>query len=55
MSTHSLNVVEEICTKVGIINKGNIIFDDTITALSRLKEEKNNNLEELFIQLTNEE
>ncbi len=55
MSTHSLNVVEEICTKVGIINKGNIIFDDTLTALSRLKEEKNNNLEELFIQLTNEE
>lgn len=55
MSTHSLNVVEEICTKVGIINKGNIIFDDSITALSRLKEEKNNNLEELFIQLTNEE
>lgn len=55
MSTHSLNVVEEICTKVGIINKGNIIFDDTLSALSRLKEEINNNLEELFIQLTKEE
>ncbi|MBS3944812.1 MAG: ABC transporter ATP-binding protein [Melioribacter sp.] len=55
MSTHSLNVVEEICTKVGIINKGNIIFDDTLSVLSRLKEEINNNLEELFIQLTKEE
>jgi len=55
MSTHSLNVVEEICTKVGIINKGNIIFDDYLSALSKLKEEKNNNLEELFIQLTREE
>ncbi|MEK6551903.1 MAG: ABC transporter ATP-binding protein [Bacteroidota bacterium] len=55
MSTHSLNVVEEICTHVSIINKGNIIFSDTIDQLHNLKKEKNNNLEELFIQLTNEE
>jgi len=55
MSTHSLNVVEEICTHVSIINKGNIIFSDTIDQLHKLKKEKNNNLEELFIQLTNEE
>lgn len=54
MSTHSLNVVEEICTNVSIINKGNIIFSDTIDRLHDLKKEKNNNLEELFIQLTNE-
>ncbi|MHB8931023.1 MAG: ABC transporter ATP-binding protein [Melioribacteraceae bacterium] len=55
MSTHSLNVVEEICTHVGIINKGNIIFNDTIKVLHNLKDENNHNLEELFIQLTNEE
>lgn len=55
MSTHSLNVVEEICTHVSIINKGNIIFNDTIDRLHNLKKEKNDNLEELFIQLTNEE
>lgn len=55
MSTHSLNVVEEICTHVGIINKGSIIFQDTIDALHDLKREHNHNLEELFIQLTSEE
>jgi len=55
MSTHSLNVVEEICTHVSIINKGNIIFCDTIDELHNLKKKKNDNLEELFIQLTNEE
>jgi ABC-2 type transport system ATP-binding protein len=55
MSTHSLNVVEEICTHVSIINKGSIILNDSIDTLHRLKVEKNNNLEELFIQLTNEE
>lgn len=55
MSTHSLNVVEEICNRVGIINRGKIIFDDSIEELENLKAQKNNNLEELFIELTNEE
>lgn len=55
MSTHSLNVVEEICTHVGIINKGNIIFNNTIEVLHNMKSENNHNMEELFIQLTNEE
>lgn len=55
MSTHSLNVVEEICTSVGIINKGSIIFNDNLQALQNLKRQSNNNLEELFIQLTKEE
>lgn len=55
MSTHSLNIVEEICTSVGIINKGNLIFHDSIDALKKLKDDRNNNLEELFIQLTDEE
>ena len=55
MSTHSLNVVDEICTHVGIINKGNIIFQDTIDALDKMKLNQNHNLEDLFIQLTNEE
>jgi ABC-2 type transport system ATP-binding protein len=55
MSTHSLNIVEEICTHVGIINKGNIIFNDSIAALHQLKQNRQNNLEELFIQLTNED
>jgi len=55
MSTHSLNVVEEICTNVGIINKGSIIFNDSIDILLKLKSEQNHNFEELFIQLINEE
>ncbi len=55
MSTHSLNVVEEICNRVGIINNGSLIFNDTIDVLEQMKSEKNDNLEELFIQLTNEQ
>ena len=52
MSTHSLNVVEEICSRVAIINKGNIIFDNDIKNLEILKKEKDHNIEELFIELT---
>jgi len=52
MSTHSLNVAEEICSRVSIINRGQIIFDDKIAALELLKSQKNHNFEQLFIELT---
>lgn len=55
MSTHSLNVVEDICTHVGIINKGKMIFRDRIDELHKLKEQHDSNIEELFIELTDEE
>ncbi len=55
MSTHSLNVVEEICTDVAIINKGNIIFRNKIDELHNLKMKHDSNIEELFIELTDEE
>jgi ABC-2 type transport system ATP-binding protein len=54
MSTHSLHIVEEICNRVGIINKGKLIYDGPIETLYKMKEEKNNNFEELFIELTSE-
>lgn len=55
MSTHSLNVVEEICTHVGIINNGNLIFNDKIETLLKLKQEHSRNLEKIFIALTEED
>lgn len=55
MSTHSLDVVEEICDKVAIINKGKLIFDDRIDVLQDMKVKSNNRLEELFIELTSED
>jgi len=53
MSTHSLNVVEEICNKVAIINNGQIIFNDKIDKLYELREDMDNSIEKIFIQLTN--
>jgi ABC-2 type transport system ATP-binding protein len=55
MSTHSLNVVEEICTHVGIIRKGKLIFNNDIASLNVLKNRQDQNLESLIIELTEEE
>lgn len=55
MSTHSLNIVEEICNRVGIIRRGKIIYDDSIEKLHELKTKHDSNLEELFIELTKDE
>ncbi|MBK6681281.1 MAG: ABC transporter ATP-binding protein [Ignavibacteriales bacterium] len=54
MSTHSLNVVEEICSDVGIINKGKIIFSGGLDELLSMKNELSHNFETLFIELTSE-
>lgn len=53
MSTHSLNVVEEICNKVAIIHKGKIIFNDNIDQLYEIRKDMDRNIEQIFIQLTN--
>jgi len=52
MSTHSLNVVEEICSRVGIINYGKLIYDVSIDELKLMQTEHDDNIERLFIALT---
>lgn len=52
MSTHSLNVAEEICTKIGIIKDGSMIFSDTKDVLDEVKGSDHNSLESLFLHLT---
>lgn len=49
LSTHIMQEVEAICDRVIIINKGNLVADDT---LSNLKKE-GESLEEIFRKLTN--
>ena len=50
-STHVLEVAEKICDRVGIINKGQLIFNGTLQAL---KEEfkASESLENIFLELT---
>jgi ABC-2 type transport system ATP-binding protein len=53
-STHVLEVAEKICDRVGIINKGQLIFVGT---LKELKEEfkASESLEDIFLELTENE
>ena len=50
-STHILDVAEKICDRVGIIDKGELLFVGTLEEIrSELKENKS--LEELFMEIT---
>ena len=55
MSTHSLEVAQEMCTRLGIIDKGELISAGTIQELKRLSGAKKERLEEIFLRLTGEE
>lgn len=53
-STHVLEVAEKLCDRIGIINKGKLIFVGTYEEMKeKLKE--NGSLEDLFLELTENE
>lgn len=53
-STHVLEVAEKLCDRIGIINKGKLIFVGTYEEMKKdLKE--NASLEELFLEITEQE
>jgi ABC-2 type transport system ATP-binding protein len=52
MSTHSLHVAEELCTRFGIIKDGSMIFEGTRDELETIKGSGHKNLESLFLELT---
>lgn len=53
-STHVLEVAEKICDRVGIINKGKLMFFGTIQELKE-KVSENEGLEKIFLEMTNDE
>jgi ABC-2 type transport system ATP-binding protein len=52
MSTHSLNVAEEICTRIGIIKDGKMIFEDKKEVVETINGSDHQNLESVFLHLT---
>jgi ABC-2 type transport system ATP-binding protein len=48
LSTHILSEVESLCDRVLIMNKGHIVFDQTLAQL----QEKGRDLETVFTELT---
>ena len=53
-STHVLEVAEKLCDRVGIINKGKLIFVGTFDDM-KAKLKDNGTLEELFLEITQDE
>lgn len=50
-STHILEVAEKLCDRIGIINKGKLLFTGTIDEMRQALKE-NTSLEELFMEIT---
>ena len=53
LSTHSLDVAQEVCDRVGILFKGRLIALGEVQTL--LNDQSSSDLEEVFLKLTQEE
>lgn len=53
-STHVLEVAEKLCDRIGIINKGNLVFEGTLNQL-RTKYKSSKSLEDIFLEITKDE
>ncbi len=52
MSTHTLEIVENMCSRVAIINHGEIIAEGSVEDLGRLARMPESHLEPIFLRLT---
>ena len=52
MSTHTLNIAEDICDRIGVIHKGHLIATGTTEDLQREAQVVNADLEQIFLNLT---
>jgi ABC-2 type transport system ATP-binding protein len=52
MSTHTLEIVEQMCTRMAIINKGTIIAEGSVEELGRMASMPDSHLEPIFLKLT---
>jgi len=52
MSTHTLEIVEQMCTRVAIINLGKIIAEGSVEDLGRITRMPESHLEPIFLRLT---
>jgi ABC-2 type transport system ATP-binding protein len=55
LSTHSIGVAEEICHRIGIIQKGRLIACGTMAEIHDRTSSANGNLESVFLELTREQ
>ncbi len=52
LSTHTLEVAEEVCDRIAILHKGRIVASGTMDELRRLQRDGEANLEAIFLSVT---
>jgi ABC-2 type transport system ATP-binding protein len=52
MSTHTLEVAESMCDRIGIINEGKVIASGTMEDMRKLSKGAGDHLESIFLKLT---
>jgi len=52
MSTHTLGIAEELCDRVGIIQRGKLLAEGTVNDLRELAGQEDPRLESVFLHLT---
>ena len=52
LSTHSMEIAEELCDRISIIAHGSIVASGTVSELKQEQKHASENLEDLFLQLT---
>ena len=55
MSTHTLAIAEELCDRIGIIQKGKLITEGTVDELKEMAGQEDPRLESIFLHLTGAE
>jgi len=54
-STHILEVAEEICDRISIIDRGKLVATGTVEELSKMADKIGADLEDIFLKLTNQD
>lgn len=52
LSTHSMEDAQQLCTRIGIINRGQLIAEGSIEELQKISASTGSRLEEIFLKLT---
>ena len=55
LSTHSLDVAQEVCDRVGILFRGQLVAMGTVDEILALSTDKSGDLENVFLQITEEQ
>jgi len=55
LSTHSLEVAEDLCRRIGIIHRGSLIATGNLSELRQLARVQESDLEAVFLKLTEED